>query len=544
MDNKTEYTISLKDLFSQGIHKADAATQSLEGHVFSLKGIVKELGSVLGISFAVFKGFEFIKSGVEKVEELHQAEAQVAAALLSTHEAAGLSKEALEANAIALAANSKFSRAGVTDMQSLLLTFTQVKKKIFEDAEPAIMDLATRMGGDLKGATIQVGKALNDPIQGLNALRRVGVSFTKDQRAVITKLAETGHMAEAQRLILKELNTEFAGSSAAAAAADPYFRFNKIMESLKLQVGAVAMSIGKALMPYLTKFLTLIKASITWLTEHKSLLKAIGIVLGLVAGYMLTMNAILKLQAWYTGLSTAAIVLNTFVTEGWRAAILAVNIAMEANPIGLIIVGLAALVLAIKAVIDHYELLDEVYNKAGTELKETAINNETRAVLDQAEAYKKLGYTKVESENMAIEAARKSNQVLIEKLTLQMQEAQLALAEKTNSLGGSFRNDEEMKNFLAAKEALKAAVGQRSVLGKDIFTKKDVLKGEDGAKGAAGIDTAKGPQHTVITINIDKLIEKFQITTQTMGESVGSIKEQVVKALIEAVNDSQIVAGI
>lgn len=52
----------------------------------------------------------------------------------------------------------------------------------------------------------------------------------------------------------------------------------------------------------------------------------------------------LALVAWYTGLSTGAIILNTLVTEGWTAAWLAINIAMSANPVGIVIIAIAALV--------------------------------------------------------------------------------------------------------------------------------------------------------------------------------------------------------
>lgn len=51
-------------------------------------------------------------------------------------------------------------------------------------------------------------------------------------------------------------------------------------------------------------------------------------------------------------------------------------------------------------------------------------------------------------------------------------------------------------------------------------------------------------KYTQITINIDKLIEDFNVETSTMEKGATGAKEQVVKALIEAVNDSQIVAGI
>jgi len=70
---------------------------------------------------------------------------------------------------------------------------------------------------DLKGAAIQVGKALNDPKIGLTALQRSGITFSDSQKQVIEKLQETGKYAEAQRLIIKELESQFGGSAEKAA---------------------------------------------------------------------------------------------------------------------------------------------------------------------------------------------------------------------------------------------------------------------------------------------------------------------------------------
>ena len=84
------------------------------------------------------------------------------------------------------------------------------------DTTMAVLDMATRMGTDLKSAALQLGKALNDPIKGLDGLGRAGVQFSDTQRALIKDLAATGEMAQAQALILEELQTQFGGSAVAA----------------------------------------------------------------------------------------------------------------------------------------------------------------------------------------------------------------------------------------------------------------------------------------------------------------------------------------
>ncbi len=72
-------------------------------------------------------------------------------------------------------------------------------------------------GQDLSGSVTMLGKALEGPVEGLSALRRVGVSFTDAQKEVIAKLVETGQQAEAQRTILKTLADQVGGTAGLAA---------------------------------------------------------------------------------------------------------------------------------------------------------------------------------------------------------------------------------------------------------------------------------------------------------------------------------------
>ena len=64
------------------------------------------------------------------------------------------------------------------------------------------------------------------------------------------------------------------------------------------------------------------------------------------------------------------------------------------------------------------------------------------------------------------------------------------------------------------------------------------------AKGGGEASKVTGSKSTTINIQIGKLIEQFKVSTTTVGEGAGQIKEKVAQALLGAINDSQIVAGI
>jgi hypothetical protein len=302
----------------------------------------------------MFQVVSMMQKGIEKAHELHQAEAQINAGLISTGYAAGMTADAIAGIAKQLSGASLYGRAELLNMQSLLVTFPSITSKTFGSASQAIVDMSTKMNRSLSDTAIQVGKALQDPILGITALRRVGVNFNNEQKEVLKNLVENGKKAEAQQIILKELNVEFGGSAKAAFDVTPLARYNKIVGKIQLALGEMVLKIQGRLSPALefmaTKMKSVVQVGIEvgkWMIENK------GVVLALVGGFVLyhgILSAVaLKtaIMTWYTGLSTAAIIVNTLVTEGWAAAMIAVNMAMAANPIGFIIAGVALLVAGI-----------------------------------------------------------------------------------------------------------------------------------------------------------------------------------------------------
>ena len=190
-------------------NQAKRELTGLDAAFGKLKGAAAALGVTLSAGL-LFKKF------IDETSAAQHATAQLEARIKSTGGAAGQSMGALTAYASEMQRLTTFSDEAVMSAQAMLLTFTRIRGDVFPAATKAVADLATAMGGDMKGAAIQVGKALNDPVLGISALTRVGVSFTKEQKAVIESLVETGRVADAQRLILRELETEFGGAAEAA----------------------------------------------------------------------------------------------------------------------------------------------------------------------------------------------------------------------------------------------------------------------------------------------------------------------------------------
>ena len=213
------------------------------------------LGAAAGV---VAFGAISVKAFIESQKVMAQTEA----VLKSTGGAANVTADDVLALADKLRDLTGVDNDVVQASENLLLTFRDIRNEvgegndIFNQAEAAILDMATALNEgaipsteDLHSATIQLGKALNSPIQGMSALRRVGVSFTEAQVETITALQESGDLMGAQKLILAELQKEFGGAAKAAGGT-----FAGQMAKLQSKFQDVAESLGEALMPAVEGF--------------------------------------------------------------------------------------------------------------------------------------------------------------------------------------------------------------------------------------------------------------------------------------------------
>lgn len=168
-----------------------------------------------------------LKVGISEYIQASKVAAQTNAVIKSTGGAANVTAKQVDELAQSLMRKSGVDDEVIKSGENMLLTFTNIRNEagrgndIFTQSTKVLLDMSTALGQDMSKSAIQLGKALNDPIKGISALRRVGVSFTDDQKKVIEHLVATGHAMDAQKLILRELNKEFGGSAAAIGKTLP-----------------------------------------------------------------------------------------------------------------------------------------------------------------------------------------------------------------------------------------------------------------------------------------------------------------------------------
>jgi len=212
--------------------KLDRFSKDTKKATKSIQKSFKSLGTGLQAAIGAIGFASLTKSIVDATAKQEAAVKQLEAGLASTGNIVGQSIDELTKKASELQNATTFGDEDIIAAQSQLLTFTNVIGDQFDKTIEAALDLSTRMDQDLKTSVVQLGKALNDPIKNLSALSRAGIQFSEDQQTLIKSLAESGQMAEAQTLILAELEKQFGGS--AVAARDT---FGGALTSLKNTLG-------------------------------------------------------------------------------------------------------------------------------------------------------------------------------------------------------------------------------------------------------------------------------------------------------------------
>lgn len=343
-------------------------------------GLLGGLGVALGGMAAV------IKTGFGEAMDASAGTAQLAAGIKSTGNAAGVTVGGLNKLASTIQGYSGQTDDSIVASQKLLLTFTNIKNsksdKIFDLATKASADMAAKMGGDASASAIQLGKALNDPVKGVGALSRVGVSFTAGQKASIAAMVKSGDTAGAQKVILKELAVEFGGAAKAAGTSLP-----GQLQKAKRSFEDVSQSVVEGLIPVVAPALTDIGTKITTDVipavnsfvagfkdgtgaggSFRSSLEKVGAAIGTVVGWLKNHTGAVKVGAVAVGAITAAVLAYnvgvkvagvamkvwTVATKVWSgvtkvaaAAQWLMNAAMTANPIGLVIAAIALLVAGV-----------------------------------------------------------------------------------------------------------------------------------------------------------------------------------------------------
>ena len=503
MSEVVQYILDLKS------NQFDSALTTATAKTTTLNSAMTGLASTAALAFSAFAAYDFISGSIDAFNESDQALAQLNATLKSTQGELGLTSEALQGQAKAMQQLTTFDDDAVISMQAVLATFTQIKGEVFTNAVPAILDLSTKMGQDLKGSAVQVGKALNDPIAGITALRRVGVSFTDSQKSVIESLVQTGQVAEAQKLILAELNKEFGGSAQAAAAAGtgPWKQLQNQFGDVREEVGELALTIGKDLLPVIKSLVAGASDMIKWMKDSGSEFKATAFAVGtLVVGLQVAIPVMAGM-----GVATSAML----------------------GPLALVTASVYMLVDGYNTMMNTAQQWENMQKN----FDEKANANQKAALQEDFQRLKMKGL----SDELAFKKTIANEEAALIQLNTSLQEkfnnakdvgTQNMIIEQLKQAKEDQQNLEELKSQ-GVKSLLVPAKANTATATTPAMIKSPKLA-KDNTK-----TQAVGQKSITINVSINDIAKGFTIVTNNVQQGAAKIKEQVTSALVSSINDFQ-----
>lgn len=566
----TEWRLTLKDNVLNQVKNISAGADEASGKFSHLQSNVNSFGNgltnatgllggmksaLIGVAAGVVAAFsihaisEFASSSVEAYNESAQNLAQLQATITSTGNAANVSIRDLISSAEEMQRKTLFDDDAVIGAQSLLLTFTKVRGEMVGKATPAILDMATKLKTDLNGAALQVGKALNDPIKGINALRRSGISFTQEQIAGIEKLQKAGKLQEAQLIVLNELQKEFGGSAEAAANSGTGFltQFGNQWGDIKEKVGAAVVEFVQRYKPQIESFIQSVGNGVEWIIQHAGQIKDVFVSLAegiataaLVYGSLVTG---VKVYTFFQGLSNGATSLSIILTEGWTLATQALNAAWKANPLGIVAaaIGLitAGIMYAWKTsegfrgfLYGLWDSIKQIFTNISNFFKQTF-----SPIFEAINAIK---------EGRIADAAKAAGKALINltPVGLAVNATKFAVdGGFTKGVGAAYdsgykKGVDSFKKDQQAREGVKS--GSDKFAG---FTPAGAGKGLTGPTGdfSKGLKEVSdgGKSNRIINVTINKLVDGITVNAATIKESSSDIVSIVQDAIIRALSGAE-----
>lgn len=203
----------------------------------------------IAIAVAGYFGVRLFGDSVKQAEALDVQMRKLEATIEATGGAAGLTAQDIDAMARRLDEATLGSAEGFRKAAGELLTFKSVGGDAFETTLELAQDLADAGFGSLESNAKQLGRALEDPIYGMQQLRRAGVMFSADQQQTIKSLVETGRAAEAQGAILDAVSGQVGGVARAAGTG-----LSGALDLVKKRFTDIKEQLGSAVLPVFQQF--------------------------------------------------------------------------------------------------------------------------------------------------------------------------------------------------------------------------------------------------------------------------------------------------
>jgi len=308
----------------KGLERAKADFQKLEKTSekvgFAMKKAFLPATAALGALTAAAGAS--LKAAVEDAAQQEELARQIQAVTGATDEAVAANEEFIAQMELTVAVSDAQLRPALGNLVRATGNVTEAQELL-----GIALDISAATGKDLN----TVSEALSKAYQGeTSSLKRLDPSLT----AVIKSGADFNEIGE-------KLAETF-GGAAAEAANTAEGRFKR----MQIQIDNAQESIGYALLPILEKLIPILEDVATFVGDNTELIIGLGVAVGTVAGIIVAYNVAMKLYAVATGIASAATAV--------------FNAILAANPIVLIAVAIAGLIVTLIALEKKFGVVTKI----------------------------------------------------------------------------------------------------------------------------------------------------------------------------------------
>jgi len=583
MQHVEEIVLRLKDQFNKTMGSAERSTKKVRNQTKQLDGQVNRLQKTAVRAFGAFAAVQMVKGIANLGIEMEQTRVAFSTFLGDADKANATIKELNEFSNVTPFTNDQVIKAG----KSLLAFGTPVEN--LKGQLKSIGDISAGTGKDFNELTTIYGKA---QIAGtlyaedINQLVEAGIpiigEFAKQlgvNESQVKKLASQGKIG------FGELQTAFQNLTGDGGT------FFNLMEkqsktvggqisTLKGKLGDVGVTIGEALLPVMQTVISKVSLLTEWISANKASIAAwvptIAKVIGIVLAVIVAIKAWMVVQTILNFLLTANPIGIIIVAIGALIAIIflwrdAISEAIETNSdLGVVIkLMFGPLIILVTVIKWLYGAIKEWLTTSKTGMKIIAAFRLGMDMLGQA--VKAVGDWFTDLPNKALSAFEVIKQKVSGFVTAivgafkvitnpfdekarneglkQLKEGYGKMTENSGDIyrkAYKERKQKQLEDEKKINDELNAEAGGDTAAAESEAGKSTGLGNLVGAKGAAksgvsgGLSTVASSAPKSVTISIEKLVESLNINTTTLKEGTAEIREEITKALLTAINDSQI----
>lgn len=524
MSDNVQYTISLNDVFSKQLETANNNALGFERNI-------TKIGIAIAGAFAVDKVKGFIMNMVQAGSKVEDARTGLTTLLGSASEA-----QSVITNAMTDASKTPFAFEGLLAANKALIS-ADVNAK---DARATILDLSNAIAATGGGDT-----ELERMVINMQQIKNTGKATALDIKQfayaginIYKVLADATNQPIAK---VKDMEVSYDMLTMALKKAhDQGGMYANGLENMAGNTSVQISNLGDAMFQLSVKMFEDLKPAITyvvsgmmsminaakdvwgWMVEHKTIVKAVGeglLVVGGIwvayEGYVFAASIATKGAAIATGLMTAA---------QWL-----LNVAMNANPIGLVITALAFMTVGVIKAVGGIDKFKATLMGAWEVVKEFG-----RIVADVF-----MGTWEIIKGTFTFDGD------LIEHGMGRQAEAMFNAGKRMSNayqsgFYGSLKDSDYKTDGGVLTQPADTVVSKKktAVLGQNLKA-----SGSSGSGKNSSIGNAQGPKVVTYNIQIGKLIEEFNITTNNLSEGAAQIKRHVASALVSATNEFQLVSA-